>query len=120
MTLAKVNIEELARRIRGKRGNRSLRDVAEEANISFSTLSRVEKGRVPDLETYTNLCAWLNVSADTFTSATVAPKSNEEKIYMHLRADPTLPADVSESLVVMIRAMIKEHSKPKKTGNSHG
>lgn len=43
---------------------RSLRDVAREADVSPATLSRIERGAAPDLETFRKLCLWLGVSAD--------------------------------------------------------
>lgn len=120
MTLTKVNIEELAKKLRGKRGVQSLRDAAEEATVSFSTFSRVEKGHIPDLENYTKLCSWLHLPVDTFTDPIAEPKANEDKIYMHLRANTTLPAEVSESLIVMIKAALSQHSKSKKVSRTHG
>lgn len=42
----------------------TLRDVAKETGISPSTLCRIERGEMPDLETFRKLCIWLGVSAD--------------------------------------------------------
>lgn len=44
----------------------SLRDLANELNISAATLSRIERGNKPDLESYGQLCAWMNEDAMRF------------------------------------------------------
>jgi transcriptional regulator with XRE-family HTH domain len=114
-TPSTVNIEKLAALIRAKRGVRGLRSIAAEISgiaspVSASTLSRVEQGNVPDLETFMSLCRWLNVSSDDFrecatgsSSEVVAPRPAAEIIEAHLRADRTLPAEAIEALSRMIR-----------------
>lgn len=42
------NTERFAKRVREKRGTRSLRDVAAELQLGFATLSRIERGKMPD------------------------------------------------------------------------
>ncbi len=61
-----IKTKELATRIRAKRGDRTLRDIAREVGVSFSTFSRVENDHMPDLIGYIKLCAWLKVSLETF------------------------------------------------------
>jgi transcriptional regulator with XRE-family HTH domain len=101
-----VRIKDLADKLRAKRGDRSLRDVAKEIDVSFSTLNRVEQGRVPDLDTFAKICSWLQVSPSTFMIDQTKADSAEdaqEKVYAHLRADRTLPTETSESLIKMIK-----------------
>lgn len=57
---------EEVRRHRRLAVHRSLRIVAQDANVSAATLSRVERGHVPDVETYLCLCEWMGMSADYF------------------------------------------------------
>ncbi len=38
---------------------KSLRVAAKDAKVSFSTLSRIENGKIPDLETFGIVCEWL-------------------------------------------------------------
>ena len=54
-------IEQLGPLIKNRRGNRGLRQVAAEINVSAATLSRVESGKRPDLESSRKICAWLGV-----------------------------------------------------------
>src|SRR5437762_1864992 len=103
-----IKLDELAALVRAKRGTRGLRTVAQEiGGISASTLSRIERGEVPDLETFARLCCWLGVSAEEFIPSTEVAKSAESRreydtlarvpgmgtpeiIAAHLRADRTL------------------------------
>lgn len=57
----------LARKVIDRRGGRfgiSIRDAARESGISAATLSRIERGAVPDIDTFRSLCFWLGESAD--------------------------------------------------------
>ena len=52
-----VDIRKLAALLRAKRGRRGLREIADEiGGVSASTLSRLEQGNTPDLETFARLC----------------------------------------------------------------
>lgn len=52
-------IEELGRLIVTKRASRGVRAAAADVGISSATLSRVENGHMPDLETFAKICKWL-------------------------------------------------------------
>jgi transcriptional regulator with XRE-family HTH domain len=52
--------------IKAKRGQRSLRDFARETGISASTLSRIENGQKPDIETFFALCDWAGINPGGF------------------------------------------------------
>jgi transcriptional regulator with XRE-family HTH domain len=100
-----LNTELLASMIKSKRGTRGLRAVATEiGEVSAATLSRVEQGKVPDIDTFIRICKWLQVSADTFTSnnGEVEVSSNRDLAVAHLRADRALSADMISMLVKMI------------------
>lgn len=117
-TPSTVNLEKLAARLRTKRADRGLRAVASEiGNVSASTLSRIEQGNVPDLETFMLICKWLGVSPDEFSlEASTNPGMKlkmeaklevPEAIEAHLRADRTLPPATIEALSEMIRVAYK-------------
>ena len=62
-----VNTVELGRAIRRKREELglSLRDVADETNVSASTLSRIENGTgKPDADNIARLTAWLDMPVE--------------------------------------------------------
>ena len=37
-----------------------LRGAARKANVSAPTISRIERGGMPDMETFAKLCGWMN------------------------------------------------------------
>lgn len=87
--------------IKSKRGNVGLRATASEIGISASTLSRLEQGNLPDIDTYLRLCNWLEVSSDFFLNSEKEEEIRNQVI-VHLRADQTLPTKTSEALIQMI------------------
>lgn len=53
----------------GKRcidNNMSMDVACKEIGISKSTLSRVEKQKMPDIETFGKICAWLNTKPNDY------------------------------------------------------
>ena len=84
----------------------SLRRAAEAANVSFSTLARVESGSQPDLASFTALCAWMGVPPSEFF-VPVAERSREsiDDIIGHLRQDPNLSTQASTSIGNLLREM---------------
>ena len=98
-----INIQSLSQMIKSKRGDRGLRETAKEiGDISVSTLSRVENGNLPDIDTYIKLCKWLDVSIDFFTTDTPSSDSKKNVVVANLRADKTLSQDMAEALIKMI------------------
>lgn len=106
-----IDTRRLAARVRAKRGKVGLRAAAEEiktvsgSKVSASTLSRVEQGHVPDLETFISLCKWLGASQQEFVESGEEPDTTTvpEKIEFHLRADRTLDPETVDALITMIR-----------------
>jgi len=107
--MAAIDIEKFAQLVKNKRGSRNLREIANEiGEVSISTLSRIEQGKIPDLSTYIKICEWLKVSPEEFTAGPKkAEKSHKEEIFFHLRADKSLSVDVSEALTKMIELAYK-------------
>ena len=59
--VAKVSLQNLGTIVREKRGDRALRAVAADIGTSAPTLSRIEAGKMPDLQTFGKLCRWLEI-----------------------------------------------------------
>lgn len=100
-----LNTDLLAGMLKSHRAGRGLRAIAEEiGNISAATLSRIEQGKIPDVDTFINICKWLKVSTDTFilTDVTNNPISNKDQVVAHLRADRELSTDTVNMLIKMI------------------
>ncbi len=100
-----LNTQLLAGMLKSKRGDKGLRTIANEiGGISSATLSRLEQGKVPDVETFIKICKWLEVPTDYFSDTTVniSTGSNHSKIIAHLRADRELGSDTIETIVKLI------------------
>lgn len=105
---AGVNTAKLAALVRAKRGDLGLRAAAKQiGEVSASTLSRIEQGRVPDLDTFFRLCRWLGVSADDLAPGSrvtqISEKTPAEEVEVYLRADQALPPETVDALVRMVR-----------------
>lgn len=99
--------------IKSKRGNTGLRQLSSEIGISPSTLSRIEQGNLPDIETYLILCEWLEVSSDFFTNQDTVLSETKTGVIAHLRADQTLPSETAEALIQMINLAYESAQKAK-------
>lgn len=104
-----INIRKLSEELRAHRGNRPLREIAGEIStkigkVSASTLSRIEQGKIPDLDTFVKVCKWLGVDTDRFLdSSSRLPTNTPEVIEAHLRADKILNPETISALSEMIR-----------------
>ena len=103
--------EGLAKYVRQKRGGTGLRDTAIEiGGISASTLSRVEKGQIPDLDTFIRLCRWMGVPPSSFMTDLQGSEPNDgqstpDAIAAHFRADRALDPRTAESLSRAVQAL---------------
>src|SRR5690242_1634596 len=95
-----VALVRLGRLLQVRRGNRGIREVADEIGISAPTLSRVERGKLPDLHTFEKICAWLKVDPKEFldlpkdkikTTVQNAPVG----VAVHFKADRLLSPDAA-------------------------
>ncbi len=55
------SLAELGELVARKRGKVGIRATAREIGIAPATLSRVENGRMPDLENFRRICRWLEL-----------------------------------------------------------
>ena len=62
-----MDINDLAPLVLRKRGNMGVRAAAKEIGISPTTLTRIEKGNIPDVKTLDKLCKWLGEEPTKFT-----------------------------------------------------
>ena len=87
--------------------------VAEESQVSASTLSRMAQGRRPDVDSMAALVAWSGLSADTFV------KDAQEKplpgslsvISASLKNDPHLTPEAAEALDQLMKATYERMRK---------
>ncbi len=94
---------ELGMRIIRHRGTKGIRAAAAEIGISPATLSRIEKGHIPDIETFEKLCIWLDVEPSEFLGFRKADKPTES-VAVHFRKGKTVSERTAKSLAKMILA----------------
>jgi len=103
--LSDISLSTIGRTVAIRRGNRGIREVAKEIGISTATLSRIENGNLPDLETFSRLCRWLNIDAGKILGCS-QKKEHETKpstpITAHFKANKTLSQKAAQALADLI------------------
>jgi transcriptional regulator with XRE-family HTH domain len=113
-----LDMDKLSAMVRTKRGTRGLRETAQEVGaVSASTLSRVENGKAPDMDTFLLLCDWLDVPPTEFFGDTERPGGPvelgaPESIEIQLRSDKNLDPATANALSALVRAAYRELSRP--------
>lgn len=124
-TKSLINTEELGRAIRRRREelSLSLRDVADQTNVSASTLSRIENGTgKPDADNIARLTSWLDMPLERILSRSREdsdPKavvyypheSTPEIVEAHLRADRNLSPETADALSELFRVAYSQFSR---------
>ena len=125
-TKSLINTAELGRAIRRRREELrlSLRDVADETNVSASTLSRIENGTgKPDADNIARLTSWLDVPLERILQGTregreetkaivyYPHESTPEIVEAHLRADRNLTAETADALSELFRVAYSQFSR---------
>lgn len=119
--MGRITIEQLGPMLKERRGNRSIREVARQIEISAATLSRIESGKQPDIETFSKICKWLGLDAGEVLGCSVADKAPPSApttlpptFSAHFRAEKTMSAKTAQHLGQLIlavqRAVEKETS----------
>ena len=80
-----------------------MRAAAKEIGVSAATLSRVERGYLPDLETFRKICAWLGVDSGEVLGL-VPPKPSTPQVTVHFRKSQTLTPKTAQALGKMVLA----------------
>jgi transcriptional regulator with XRE-family HTH domain len=94
-------ISALATKIAAKRAGKSIRVVSKEIGISPATLSRVENGNVPDLETFRKICVWLKEDPGAVLGVST-PASPALEVRVHFRKDRAVSQATATALGEMI------------------
>lgn len=101
-----IRIDQLAQRISERRAGKGVREAAAEVGVSPATLSRVENGKVPDLETFSKICSWLGEDPAVYLGlrplATPAPTAQ-----VHFKKGTAIKKDSAKALGEMILAAQK-------------
>lgn len=104
-----IDIELLGRLVHAERINRgrlSLRAAAEQAEVPFNTLARVEKGDLPDLANFRRIVHWLGLSPERFFQPPrVRTENTPDLIAHHLARDPHLTDAAAERIAGLVREL---------------
>lgn len=98
-----ITIEDLGGELRRRREELglSLREVADATEVSAATLSRVERGQIPERDVASKLARWLDVTIQTSAARPQREGSDEDlkrTIEVHLRASKKIPANLARSI----------------------
>lgn len=109
--MARVNLLRLGKMVRERRGDRGIRKVASDIGVSPATLSRVERGKLPDLDTFSKICEWLEVDPGEMLEMKKGIMSKKQEqpssqvvVAAHLRADPAQDPDAAHDIAQLIMA----------------
>lgn len=83
----------------------SVRQAAADAGVPVATFSRVENGRMPDLDTFRRLVAWIGLPPETFFEPTAAVVNTPAAIAEHLHADPALDPDAAARIASLVQEL---------------
>jgi len=111
-----LDTHHLAALVKTKRGNRSLRDVAQDLeDVSPSTLSRIENEKMVDVETFLRICDWLEVVPQEFIKDTDEVREQEmttaERIEVALRTDRTLSTETADAFIALLKVAYNNLSR---------
>ena len=99
-----LSINELGRLIAAKRSGRGIRSAAEEVGISSATLSRVENGHMPDLETFAKICKWLDKDPRDFLGMSPSESGDAPSAVAHFKKKRTVSVETANALGELILA----------------
>ena len=83
------------------------KDVADQAGVSASTLTRMSQGKRPDVDSLALLLAWSGLDASRFLPSANAPEPLAE-IAANLRADRNLSPESAEAIEAIIKVAYEQ------------
>jgi transcriptional regulator with XRE-family HTH domain len=93
------------------------KDVADEAGVSASTLTRMAQGKRPDVDGLAALLSWSGLKAETFIrhSGVEGGKKPQPlaQITAILRADPNLSKESAEAIDQILKAAYRRFREPR-------
>jgi len=101
--MARITLQNIGTVLRDKRGGRGIREVSKEIGVSPSTLSRIECGKLPDLDTFVKICKWLSIDpGEVLGHKTQEQKTAGRYIFAHFRAERNLNSETASALSELI------------------
>jgi transcriptional regulator with XRE-family HTH domain len=96
-----------------RRGGRGVREFSRDIGISPATLSRIENGKLPDLDTFSKICSCLGLDPAEILQVDVAARrataaAQPPVAAVHFKADQALDQDAASALGALIHAASME------------
>lgn len=119
--MPKISLHQLGDKLRKKRGGAGIREAARAIGVSPATLSRVERGNLPDLDTFAKICQWLQIDPAEVLGVEIKRTPSESApgdivATAHFRTDQTMSPKLAKALADMIiaaeRKLRQESSEP--------
>lgn len=106
-----MELKDLADLVIRKRGSMGVRAAAREIEISPTTLSKVEKGHIPDQITLSKICEWVGEEVTSFTAL--------GGLQIAFKKDQTLQPETSVSLAKLIKKAEEQFKEHIRSGAGH-
>ncbi len=110
--MARLTLQRLGILLKERRGPAGLRETGRQIGISSATLSRLERGYLPDIGTFSKVCRWLRVDPSevlgvpprTSSKPQAASSTTTTAVSAHLRANRTPTPALAQALAELILA----------------
>jgi transcriptional regulator with XRE-family HTH domain len=102
--MSPMKMDRLAQRIQEHRAGKGIREAAKEVGVSPATLSRVENGKVPDLETFSRICQWLKEDPAIYLGLAGRPAAAVPTARVHFKKGTAIKPDSAKALGDLILA----------------
>jgi transcriptional regulator with XRE-family HTH domain len=109
-----MSLLSLGKLLTRRRGERGIREFAKEIGVSPATLSRIESGKLPDIETFSKICSYLKLDpaeilqVDLEGARSTPDAAPEPVAAVHFKADQALDPGAAEDLGALILAAQRE------------
>lgn len=99
-----ITLETLGVNLAQFRGSKGIgiREAAREIGISPTTLSRIESGNIPDLQTFKKICNWIGADPSSVLGSNSLNSNRVPQVAVHFRKNQTMNTDVAKALADMI------------------
>ena len=104
-----MKIEDLGPMVARHRGNMGLRAAAKEIGISPTTLTRIEKGHVPDVATLEKVCRWIGEEPGEFVGI--------DHVQIAFKNRKALPRSTAQSLAELIEKASEQFAQVNARGH---
>jgi len=101
--MANISPDDLGQMLQRKRGSMGIRAAAAEIGTSPATLSRIERGHLPDLQTLTKICDWLAIDvSEVVGSGNNRPSDGGISVEIAFKNKRTMAPQTAQALANLI------------------